>query len=108
MWKEECILRNQFNKNLNLINRRTPISNYRSKFLNLQETFLVSKKKAQSSIEFVILITFMLAFFTIFILFIQSRIVDANVARNREYVSQLKIVVFNVLYEPVLPIDNPL
>ncbi len=61
--------------------------------------FLLKKfnKRAQSSIEFVILISFMILIFTGFSLIIQSRIVDVSKVRNRIYADQVKDIVFNEL-----------
>jgi len=54
-------------------------------------------KKAQSSIEFMVLVTFMMIIFTIFAMFIYSQISQTNTLRNREYVNQIKSIVFSEL-----------
>ena len=51
--------------------------------------------KSQSSMEFVILITFLLLFFIITVVFIQARISEANEVKDRNHVNQLKNVIFN-------------
>lgn len=52
-------------------------------------------KKAQSSIEFAVLITFMMLFLAVFLVFIQSKTAEAQEAKNREYVTNIKNLVFN-------------
>ncbi len=51
--------------------------------------------RAQSSVEFVILVTFVLIMFTFLALFIQTRTLEASKVRDRNYVTQLKNMVFN-------------
>ncbi len=62
----------------------------------MEELFLkkLLSKKSQSSVEFIILITFMLVIFTIVSVFVQKRIVDAQDAKTRNTVDQLKNVIF--------------
>ncbi len=52
-------------------------------------------KKAQSSIEFVVLFTFLLIFFTVFTIFIQSRIAEAKQTRDKNTIEELSEVIFN-------------
>ena len=51
-------------------------------------------KKSQSSIEFIILITFMLVVFTVVSVSVQKRIVDTQDVKTRNTVDQLKNVIF--------------
>jgi len=54
-------------------------------------------KKSQSSVEFIILITFMMVVFTLVAVFVQKRIVDVHDEKTRDSVDQLKNIVFNEL-----------
>ena len=45
--------------------------------------------------EFVVLITFLLLLFTIIAIFVQARISEANQVKDKNYVDQLKNVIFN-------------
>jgi len=54
-----------------------------------------NSRRAQSSIEFVILVTFVLIIFTFVSFFIQSRTLEASEVKNRNYANQLKNIVFN-------------
>jgi len=56
---------------------------------------LKKQHKAQSSVEFVVLITFLLLLFTIIAIFVQARISEANQVKDKNYVDQLKNVIFN-------------
>ena len=51
--------------------------------------------KAQSSVEFVILITFILIVFTVITIFVQARISEANQVKEKTYINQLKNIIFN-------------
>jgi len=66
----------------------------------------LKKKKAQSSIEFLVLFTFILIFFTVFTIFIQARIAEAKEARNKDTVNELKEIVFNeIAIAEIMPIN---
>ena len=71
-----------------------------------EELRLRNQHKAQSSVEFVILITFILIMFTVITILIQSRISEANQVKNNNYAKQIKNIVFNeVKIAESMPID---
>jgi len=71
-----------------------------------EELRLRNQHKAQSSVEFVILITFILIVFTVITILVQSRISEANQIKNNNYAKQIKNIIFNeVKIAEAMPVD---